>query len=209
MLRHDEHTLLSPDWLELEEPELCLTKIDFETLKSYDDVWKDEFRSLRNLVHQLHSLDRVTTAALDWKPDICIFVRPDLMYWNSFEKVLAEAVKAPDRTAFVPSWQHWLGLNDRFSICIGTDAIRAYGTRKHRALPFAKAASGVHAERLLRHALELAKIDVRCFPVRASRVRSDGEIMREDFRDARIVFPRTEKFFKRVWRRVAQRRLFR
>ncbi|MCF7728057.1 hypothetical protein [Sulfitobacter sp. M22] len=209
MLRDDEHKLLAPNHLELEEPDLCLDKMGFQILKTYGDVWNDEFRSLRNLVHQLHSLDRVTIAALDWKPDICIFVRPDLMYWNSFEKVLGKAVKAPDRTAFIPSWQHWLGLNDRFSLCIGTDAIRAYGARQNRALLFAQDASGLHAERLLRHALEQAEVNVRRFNVRASRVRSDGQILREDFRDARLVFPRTEKFLKRVGRRVAQRSLFR
>src|SRR5690606_6498475 len=139
VLRQNEHALLVPDWLELEEPDLCLAEMDFETLKSYGDFWKDEFRSLRNLVHQLHSLDRVTNAALDWKPDVCVFARPDLMYWNSFDRVLGEAIQAPHRTAFVPSWQHWRGLDDRFAVCIGANAVRAYGTRKHLALEFAQA----------------------------------------------------------------------
>lgn len=208
MLRQDEHTLLAPDWLELEEPDLCLAEMDFETLKSYGDVWQDGFQSLRNLVHQLHSLDRVTNAALGWKPDICIFARPDLMYWDSFDRVLDKALKAPKQTAFIPSWQHWRGLNDRFAVCVGSDAAQAYGTRKQHALGFAQASSAVHAESLLKHSLQMNEINVQRFGVRASRVRSDGTIKKEDFRDKRTVFPRVNKFFKRVRQRHSQRRLF-
>ena len=136
-LRENEHVLLNPDWLELEEPEQCLLQRDFEKLKAEGDFWNDEFRSIRNLVHQLHSLDSVTNEALNWDPDIYIFVRPDILYCDSFRKVLRQAVRAPSGTVFVPSWQHWRGgLNDRFSVCVGPDAARAYGKRVDHALEF-------------------------------------------------------------------------
>ena len=207
VLRQEEHTLLSPDWLELEEPDLCLAEMDFETMKSYGDTWKDGYRSLRNLAHQLHSLDRATNAALDWKPDICIFARPDLMYWDSFEKVLRKAIRAPDRTAFIPSWQHWGGLNDRFAVCIGEDAIRAYGMRKNLLLGSHHPSYGIDSENLVKHALDLAEVDERYFNVRASRVRNDGTIKREDFQDPKALSTRTKQFIKRVWRRIAPNRL--
>ena len=51
----------------------------------------------------------------------------------------------------------------------------------------------LHAERLLKHALKRVGLKVRSFGVRAIRVRSDGSVGQEDFRDARFVFWRIEK----------------
>lgn len=188
MLRQDEHILLNPDWLELEDPELCLADHDFERLKACGDRWNDEFRSLRNLVHQLHSLDRVTNAALDWDADIYIFARPDLMYHDSFDRVLRRAVNSRRRTAYIPAWQRWHGgLNDRFAVCVGAEAARAYGTRLAGALAFAESDGALLSERLLGHALTSSGIRVKSFGVRASRLRSDGRFRREDFTDKRPV----------------------
>lgn len=50
LLRQDEHTLLNPSWLELEEPDQCLAMHGFAELKTWGDSWGDDFRSLRNLV---------------------------------------------------------------------------------------------------------------------------------------------------------------
>ena len=207
VLKLNEHLLLSPNWLELEDPDIFLSDMDFEALKSFRDVWNDGYRSLRNLAHQLHSLDRVTTAALAWDPDICIFVRPDLIYWDSFLSVLADASNVIEPTVYIPSWQHWSGLNDRFSVCVGKDAIQAYGTRKHDILPVFKVTSGCTGERLVKHSLITRGINVRPFNARASRVRIDGSVVKENFRDPKFVFPRIEKFLRRQRRRIAQPRL--
>ena len=74
----DEHRLLQPDWRELEEPDDCLATWDFDGLKRHGDFWENDFQSLRNLVHQLHSMNRVTAAARADGAQICLFLRPDL-----------------------------------------------------------------------------------------------------------------------------------
>ena len=182
-LRADEHALLRPDWLELEEPDQCLAQHGFEVLKAHGDPWDDGFVSLRNLVHQLHSLDRVTGAALDWRPDIVIFARPDLRYHEGLAGPLRRIRKATGDVALVPDWQHWRGgLNDRFALCTAPDAAAAYGRRVHRMTAYCEAVNGpLHAELLLRHCLEEAGVTIGTIPTLASRVRFDGSLKREEF----------------------------
>lgn len=180
-LRQDEHRLLSPDWLELEEPGLCLERLNFHDLKKWGDTWSDDFRSLRNLVHQLHSLSRATTSALEWNPDLVIFARPDLLYHDSLRPVLHEAMALGG--IFLPGWQRWRGgYNDRFAVCAGTQLASLYGHRVELLHRFCREEDQpLHAELLLRFALRPKSQHVHFRAVRASRVRLGGEIKKEDF----------------------------
>lgn len=182
----DEHRLLKPDWLELEEPGLCLEAGGFEALKAFGDSWDDEFRSLRNLVHQLHSLDRVTDAVLEWGADVCIFARPDLRYHDSLSPVLRRALRW-ETGAWIPRWQPHGGLNDRFAVVRGERAIAAYGKRAHEALGFCEQIQGpLQGERLVRFAMDRANVPVSPISVRASRVRADGQQRFEEFSSPRM-----------------------
>lgn len=185
LLDLDEHRLLRPDWLALEEPDTCLATWDFEGLKRPGDFWQDDFVSLRNLVHQLHSLDRVTRAARAGGADICLFLRPDLRYHDSLAPAIRRAQRALDAgTPLVqlPWWQAWNGCNDRFAIAAGDAAIAAYGGRAAQLAAFCTETGGpVHSERLLAYALRRADIPVRTIGARASRVRLDGNVRYEDF----------------------------
>lgn len=178
----DEYRLLKSDWLALEDPGLCLDAWGFETLKSYGDSWQDDFSSLRNLVHQLHSLRQVTQAALADGAETCIFCRPDLRCHDSLAKPLRRALGFRTPVVQLPYWQCWEGgLNDRFAICSSAQAIRAYGLRIEEALNFCQNNGPLHSERLLAHALRIANIDVRKISTRAGRVRLGGQERYEDF----------------------------
>lgn len=181
-LDEEEYRLLNCDWLKLEEPEHCLDIWNFEALKSYGDSWDDNFVSLRNLVHQLHSLRQVTLAALADGAKTCMFCRPDLRYHDSLATPLRRAGRARGPTVLLPYWQCWEGgLNDRFAVCSMPQAIRAYGLRIETALSFCQTHGPLHSERLLANALQAAAIDVRKIGTRAGRVRLGGEEREEDF----------------------------
>ncbi|WP_339868278.1 hypothetical protein [Pseudohongiella nitratireducens] len=179
----EEYKLLDFDHIEIEKPELFLDGSDFELVKSYGDGWGDNFNSVRNLFHQLYSLDRVTSAALDWDPDITIFVRPDLHYHDRFLNSIKFANQSIIPTVFLPSWQHWLGgYNDRFAICAHRHAIIAYGSRYHSILDFCERNQcPLHSELLLRHALNKSNLRVKFFNIKATRVRANGESNNESF----------------------------
>ena len=178
----EEHRLLPNDWLELEPPETCLERWDFEGLKAHGDFWDDGFRSLRNLVHQQHSLHRVTTAALEADPDLVLFCRPDLYYHDSFEDQIARALRDRWPTVRLPDWQAWRGLNDRFAMARGQRAITSYGQRIEVAQQYCRwREAPLHAEGLLAHALRWRGVRVRTFPLRASRTRTNGDMIEENF----------------------------
>jgi len=178
----EEYGLLPIDWLKLEEPNHCLEQWNFEGLKAWGDSWDDEFRSLRNLIHQLHSLHTVTQAALDDGAEVCLFCRPDLRYHDSLNGALSQALQANRDMVFLPRWQDFGGLNDRFSICIGPGAIAAYGQRILMTEEFCREGpKALHSERLLAFSLAKAGVRVRRIRARASRVRMNGEQSYEDF----------------------------
>lgn len=179
----DEHLLLNSDWLRLEAPGAALDRWDFTALSGFGDRWADDFASLRNLIHQLHSLRQVSLAALDEGAQVVVFARPDLRYHDSLDPAIRRALRHPDRALVqLPDWQSWAGRNDRFAVVSGTRAIRAYGCRIEEALTFCQELRRpMHSEELLLYALDKADIPVRTFPLRASRVRLDGSEKAESF----------------------------
>ena len=181
-LRRGEHALLAPDWLKLEEPGACLPQWHYDKIAAFGDHWKTDFSSLRNLVHQLHSLHTVTSAALADGAEICLFCRPDLRYHDSLAPMLDAGLKARGDAVFLPDWGAWHGMNDRFALAVGRRAIAAYGQRAEGALRYCRTTGKpLHAERMLRMRLEEARVPVRMRPERASRVRADGQEAEEMF----------------------------
>lgn len=166
----------------VEEPLVLEENAEFLRLRSFGDFWHDDFASLGNLYSQLVSLKRLTRMVLAAEPDCAIFLRPDLLYHDSIEPALKKARNAGREGIALPHWQPHGGLNDRFAVCFGPRAIRAYGERLDSAVDFCVKSSGpLHSERLLRFAVSRANIPVRRVSTRASRVRLDGSSPSEDF----------------------------
>ena len=205
-MRVEEHKLLDSDWLSVEQPDECLAARGFTELAHGGDFWHDGGKSLRNLVHQLHSLDVVTRAALAWQPDVVVYCRPDLRYLDSLEPWLKHSVATPAPTVWVPNWQHWGGFNDRFAIC-SSAAAAAYGSRIDFALDYVKTTRRpLHGERLLAWVLKREGIAVKTMTARAVRVRIGGREVRERFLPGWTDLP-VEWFWQLVrWLRTALRR---
>jgi len=195
----------------LEEAGGCLTRWGFEEIKQYGDVWRDDFKSLSNLIHQLSSLYAVTELVSDFDPDVVIFIRPDLLYHDALPGFVLNACLSIGRAVYIPHWQWWNGLNDRFAIC-GRDVYGAYGRRIELAVPFClQQQRGLHAERLLRFSMDQAGALVRTLDMRASRVRLNGQLVEEEFsakhsmgrRENRFVLPMARlraRFDKLIYR---------
>lgn len=182
-LNPHEYALLDPDRLELSEPLAILKDAGFEEIKTYGDHWNDGFKTVSNLLHQLYSLKAVTRLALEENPDVVVYCRPDLEYHDSFLGDLRRATAVRKPTVMLPRWQrHKGGFNDRFAICVGERAAKAYGNRLDCALPFSRELKlELHSERLIRYALMKSDVGVEKLDVRASRVRADGQQVKEDF----------------------------
>lgn len=179
------YDLLPFDELQKEEPELFLADSAFEKIKTYGDVWEDDFRSLKNLFHQLHSLQTVYAMSRPFDADVTLFLRPDLQYLDDFSKVLDVVLGSnADEVAYIPSWQSFGGLNDRFAITKGKSASSAYANRLEVAPDYCRTNNiPLHAEKLVEYALGSAGIETRKFNLRAMRVRANGSRAKEFFGD--------------------------
>lgn len=180
-LQTDEYRLLPFQQLILEPPNRCLDATGFDNLCEFGDFWNDEFASLKNLVHQLYSLSKVTDLVLEHDPDICVFCRPDLRYHDSIDKYLDMVVRCKQPTVLLPRWQGHGGLNDRFAICSTREAIVTYGKRGRVTLSYCKRHGPLHGERLVDFVLGQESIRIKQIALRASRVRSSGKEIDEDF----------------------------
>ena len=183
VLDPEEYRLLALDGVELEAPGKCLDLYPVAEMQAKGDIWRDDFASFRNLVHQLHSLKRATLLAEAFQPDIVVFARPDLLYHDSMAEHLDFLARAHRQFVLVPDWSSWFGLNDRFALAKGADGIAAYGRRADRMGAYCARGKRLHSERFLKYALDGQR--VRQVHLRASRVRSNGLQVLEDFTPGR------------------------
>jgi hypothetical protein len=177
----EEYKLLNCDEVKLEAPGACLAASNYERVLSHGDAFHDQGKSLANLIHQLHSLKQVGAMIEKWKPQIVILARPDLMYHDSLYVEIAKQINQPKSYISIPNWQWYGGLNDRFAIG-SSESCRAYSERFDLInLYLEKNGGPLPAERFLRYCLNHQGVIARPMRVRASRVRSNGEVVEENF----------------------------
>jgi len=177
----NEYQLLECDEVELEKPGICLATANYEWVLSHGDAFYDEGKSLANLIHQLRSLQQVGRMIDQWTPDVVILARPDLMYHDSLYGEIAMQINRPKMYISIPNWQWFGGVNDRFAIG-SRESCLAYSKRFDFIHPYLEKTGGpLPAERFLRFCLKQQGIIIRPMRVTASRVRSNGNPVEEDF----------------------------
>ncbi|MCU0814067.1 MAG: hypothetical protein MUC32_07005 [Burkholderiaceae bacterium] len=84
---------------ELESAEGVAEASGLARWSTYGDAYGDGFASLRNLLLQLHSLERLTLQFDADPPDLVVFVRPDLMLHDSLADDMREILARPVDTS--------------------------------------------------------------------------------------------------------------
>lgn len=169
-----------------------------------DDVFGDGWASTRNLLHQLRALQRgwrALTAFSGQGFDLVLFVRPDLLYLDPIRIGEVAAGFTGGRSIAIPSWDSHGGCNDRFALA-EMGAARVYAERLDHLAAFLEERP-LHAESFLASALAAAGCRPTDLPVRARRVRSNGNIVHEDFSLAGAE-PRAQGFLDRAVRKASQ-----
>ncbi len=178
----DEYTLLESSSVVLQEPGACLAKVNLPLLLRYGDSWNDNGKSLSNLVHQLATLDALHNSILPFEPDLIVFVRPDLFYHDSFVEACRLHGRLQPNSITVPNWQWARGINDRFAIC-DCHSAEAYASRLRYMHAYVDHThKPLNSEEFLWWTLNRFKVWVQPARLRASRVRSNGYILLENFR---------------------------
>jgi hypothetical protein len=147
------------------------------------DAFGDGYRSVRNLCHQLYSLDRLWCLLAAFRPahgDIVLLLRPDLLYLDVLDTA-RDLVLLQNGHAdlVVPAWQSWGGLNDRFAFAM-PHAARIYATRYRLIEDGCTALGTLHAETFLGFIAATHRLRVARTSLRAVRLRSNGAIAAND-----------------------------
>jgi hypothetical protein len=120
------------------------------------------------------------------------------MYHDNFEHVISNQLTSAENSISLPNWQWYDGYNDRFAIC-RPHAARVYTNRINLIADYlGKTGGPLPAERFLAFNLHKEKSRLNFFALRASRVRANGEQVKEDFKLASIS-KRTKRFLSKYF----------
>ncbi len=169
---------------------------EFEFARQFPDAFGDRYRSLANLCHQLHSLERLWSL-LELlgvnEDDLVLLLRPDLLYLDRLDPA-EDLMPLLDGSAelIVPGWQSWGGLNDRFAFCTGR-AARIYATRVRLFGDACQQMGGMHAESFLRFVAERHGLKIGTTDLRAVRLRANNRIAANDIPMINVATPPAAK----------------
>lgn len=157
--------------------------LDFEIQRQFPDFWVDGYVSLRNvLVDMRAQFEAYKKFVAPAEPGVVIFARPDSivsgrLFLNFLVFLTWTLSMIRPGWAFVPSWGHFGGLNDRFGIM---DALAAgrYFTR-YLGVGLYRSPQGFHAETFLAQSLANVRV-LRVITASLYRVRIGGIIEPRD-----------------------------
>ncbi|HET6606864.1 MAG TPA: hypothetical protein VFG62_09365 [Rhodopila sp.] len=167
-----------------QEPQMDAAITDaFAIARRYPDAFDDDYRSLRNLCHQLRSLNRLWLLLAAFRPapdDIVLLLRPDLLYLDRLSISLdLGGLLSGQADLVVPGWQSWGGLNDRFAFAT-PHAARIYTTRYRLIEDGCRARGTLHAESFLAFTAASHGLRVARTGLRGVRLRANGDIAGND-----------------------------
>jgi len=164
-------------------PDLLFKEINLDYIYKFGDRYKDDFKSIKNLIHQLTSIQKVFKISKSFNSDLTIFARPDLLYLDSFEEIIKKNLFSQDEFITIPSWLGTAGLNDRFSICNSCHSAEIYANRIERInenLEYSK--QGLAGEHLLYYVIKNSNSKIKFMDLRAKRIRANNNVVEESFK---------------------------
>jgi hypothetical protein len=183
VIDRSESALLALDLCWVEPQTSNAIAAEYDVARGFPDSFGDQYRSLANLCHQLHSLERLWSLLQLLGPaddDLVLLLRPDLLYLDRLDPAMHLAKLRDGRVdLIVPGWQNWGGLNDRFAFCTARTA-RIYATRLRLFVDACRELRGMHAETFLHFVASCYRLRVGLTDLRAVRVRGDGRIAAND-----------------------------
>lgn len=167
------HLFISPDSL--------LDQALYEKVLKFGDKWKDNGKSLQNLLIQLNCIKKAYLRCKKNDCDFYFFVRPDLLIEDTIpiKAYLTQYVNS--KTLMLPSWQWFKGINDRFAVTSKL-AADTFGLRYDEALSYCEINNQpLHSEAFLFHQLTKNNVKIKTCSAKMYRVRANGKIEQETF----------------------------
>lgn len=185
VLDNNEYKLLEPITAkQIDDQNKIDPILNFKAYRSKGDPWKNQFKSLDNLLRQLYSLEQVTklweSSGIEY--DVVVYCRPDVKYLKDIDTGLLKNLK--DGCVYVPSFLSCKGCNDRFAIGKPA-AMKIYGNRRRGALEYSKT-KPLHAETFLATTLTQFGFGICKIHFPFYRIRANGNVSKLDQQLAKI-----------------------
>ena len=179
-----DYKLLNPKEIIIDDQDEFDKSFNYEKIMLYGNAWEDSndnFASLKNLIRQLNSLQKLTLMlSKQPKYDMYIYIRPDLKIITPFD--ISWLNIKNNQLATPIYFKHWGGLNDRFAIGKFED-IQIYGSRINEIINFVTTPKKrpLHSEQLVKFVLNKNKIKNIDIYITLVRVRADGTEAKRDY----------------------------
>ena len=171
---NNEHTLLHPNYIQIDEQDKIKEKIQLNWYRSHPDPWNTNYNSVDNFILSMYSKQQVTRMIDNTKIqyDYIIFLRPDVEYIDEFDLNFLNHIT--NNSICIPNFHLFSKyyFNDRFCIC-NKQTYKLYGDIFDQLLPLSKS-QPLHSETIIGAIMYHHKLQIIRIPFRFLRVRSDG-----------------------------------
>ena len=149
----------------------------FNMLKSSHDLYNDKFKSYENLLFQLSLLKKVYDNTDFSKYKSICFVRDDILFSKTLN--IKSMMLFVNNFSFISAWSWYNGYNDRFFFT-NSQGAEIFSNRMINLEGFLHKFNYIQGEELLKFSLKSKKIKLLVLPTRTTRVRSNGQLVKED-----------------------------
>jgi hypothetical protein len=173
ILDFNEHGLLKPDVLQIDDQDEIKKQIQLEKYHSLPDPWDSNYICLDNFVCAMYSKKQLGIMVKNSgrKFDFIVYLRPDVRYLNKFDVRYFQ--HAHQNTICTPNFHLFPQLNDRFAI-VQSCNLKLYSEMFDEMYEYSRAFP-LHSERFQYNIITRKfKWNVVYIPIHFNRVRVNG-----------------------------------
>ena len=173
LLDFNEHRLLQPDFLQIDDQDIIKSSIDIKKYRSLPDPWETEYICLDNFICAMYSKKQlgIMVNNSQLKFDYVLYLRPDVRYINHLDMKYFNFAKI--NSICTPNYHLFPKLNDRLAI-LKFENLTQYSEMFNYMYEYSRI-NPLHSERFQYYMLtQRFHWTVLYIPIFFNRVRADG-----------------------------------
>jgi len=172
-LDFDEHTLLNPDFLQIDDQDEFKFQHSIEKYRFLPDPWESDYVCMDNFICAMHSKKQLGAMVKQSNIsfDYVMYLRPDVRFYTSIEKRYFNITN--ESNICIPNFHLFPKLNDRFCIITASN-LEQYSLMFNDMYEYSRVFP-LHSERFQHYVMtRILHWKIRYIPVHFNRVRADG-----------------------------------
>tara|TARA_B110000091_G_scaffold103309_1_gene112281 strand:+ start:89 stop:946 length:858 start_codon:yes stop_codon:yes gene_type:complete len=172
-LDFDEHTLLNPDFLQIDDQDEFKFQHSIEKYRFLPDPWESEYVCMDNFICAMYSKKQlgIMVKQSNISFDYVMYLRPDVRFYTSIDKRYFNLTN--EYNICTPNFHLFPKLNDRFCIITASN-LEQYSLMFNDMYEYSRVFP-LHSERFQHYVMtRMFQWKIRYIPVHFNRVRADG-----------------------------------